>query len=376
MTTPSALRVLLITPDFPPAFGGIQRLLHRITSAMPGSEVQVLTPDAPGARAFDIDSGVTVRRVPVGSSKPIVRNALFNARGVAALGSWKPDVILNGHVVTSPLATLAARRFRVPTVLYVYGKEIAGRPRLAAWGLRRSAAAVAVSEYTKSQLVAAANGREVPPVHVVHPGVDVPQKSERASGDGPFTMLTVGRLRDWYKGHDVVLEAMPRVLERIPDARWIVLGDGRRRAALESRAAELGVAHAVQFRGAVDDAEKERWLADADAFVMPARYPRGEVAGEGFPVVYLEAAAWGLPAIAGNVGGPREAVLHRETGLLVDPESVAEIATALLDLGTNPAFARELGSRARERASSAFTWQSVAGELESLLRQVAGNANA
>lgn len=368
-----ALRVLLVTPDFPPGLGGVQSLLHRITAAMPNADVTVLTPDAPGAAAWDRAAPVRVRRVraPAGPAK--LRSAAFNARGLLALRGLRPDVVLGGHVVVSPLALAAARRYRVPLVLYAYGKEVLGRPGLAAWALRRSAAAVAVSRFTRGLLLEAVGDRPHPPVHVIYPGVEIPAGPPPERPDlahRPFTMVTVGRLRDRYKGHDVVLEALPRVLERLPDARWVVIGDGRQRAELEERAARLGVAHAVSFLGAVPDAEKDARLREADVFVMPARYPEGEVAVEGFAIVYLEAAAWGVPAIAGDVGGPREAVVDGETGLLVDPESPERVAEAILALAQDPARTRRLGAQARRRAESEFTWQHVAAELERLLRHV------
>ncbi|GAA1420974.1 glycosyltransferase family 4 protein [Agrococcus citreus] len=376
-----ALRVLLVTPDYPPAHGGIQSLLHQIAAAMPHASVRVLTPDAPGGAAFDAAARVHgehvhVERVPVPGRASFTRVLAFNLRGLLHLRGWTPDVVLGGHVSTSPLAVAAARAYRVPLVLYAYGKEVQGRPRLAAWALRRSAAAVAVSEYTRDQLLATVRGGAHPPVHVVHPGVAIPadpSPGERASG-APFTLITLGRLRDWYKGHDIVLEALPGVLARIPDTRWVVLGEGRRREALEARAAELGIQHAVRFLGSVTDAEKEAWLQQADAFVMPARYPRGEVAGEGFAIVYLEAAAWGVPSIAGNVGGPREAVVDGVTGLLVDPESVEQVVDAIIELGTKPGVARELGRQARARAEAAFTWPRVAAQLEAILRTACDDA--
>ncbi len=371
------IRVLLVTPEYPPTLGGIQSLLHEITSAMPRASVTVLTPDAPGGAAFDAAAGVRAERVPVRGPTPLARNLAFNLRGLLRLPDWRPDVILNGHVVTTPLAFAASRRYGAPVVVYGYGKEIQGRPRLAAWALRHCAAAVAISQFTRGLLLETVRGRRHAPVHVVHPGVRIPadRAAETVHDDtdgGPFTLVTVGRLRDWYKGHDVILEALPRVLARLPETRWIVVGDGRRRAALEERAVELGVDHAVTFVGAVSDADKNAWLQRADVFVMPARYPKGEVAGEGFAIVYLEAAAWGVPSIAGNVGGPREAVVDGVTGLLVDPESAEQVADAIIQLGQAPERARELGAHARRRAEAEFTWDAVAGDLETILRDVCG----
>ncbi|ERG65094.1 hypothetical protein L332_11670 [Agrococcus pavilionensis RW1] len=366
--------MLLVTPDFPPGVGGVQSVMHRIAAAMPNADVTVLTPDAPGAAAFDRTASVRVRRVRVPAGPPKLRSAAFNARGLFAIRGLRPDVVLSGHIASSPLGIAAARLHRVPFVVYAHGKEVLGHPALAAWALRSSAGAVAVSRFTRGLLLETVGGRPHPPVHVIHPGVEIPpgpapERLERAGR--PFTMVTVGRLRDRYKGHDVVLEALPRVLERLPDARWIVIGDGRQRAELEARAARLGVAHAVSFLGAVPDAEKDAKLREADVFVMPARYPAGEVAVEGFAIVYLEAAAWGVPAIAGDVGGPREAVVDGETSLLVDPESPERIAEAILSLAEDPARRRRLGDRARRRAAAEFTWEHVAGQLERLLRLVA-----
>lgn len=374
MTPPAVgrtLRVLLVTPDYPPAHGGIQRLLHNITSAMPNTEVRVITPQTDGSEAFDNDAGQVVYRVPNPFSRALLRNAAFNASGLLAPRKWRPDVVLNGHVVSGPVAAMIAHRYGVPTVLYTYGKEIAGRPGMAAWSLKRSASAIAVSEYTRDQL-RTASGRGIhSPIHVINPGVQIPAPHTADRADRP-TILTIARLRDWYKGHDMILEALPRVRAAVPTVRWVVVGDGRIRSELEARARQLGLDDAVEFVGGVGDDLKNELLATSHVFAMPSRYPKNEVGGEGFPVVYLEAAAWGLPAVAGNVGGPAEAVLNEVTGLTVDPESPQEIGDALIRLLSDTEFAARLGRSARERTVAQFTWQAVASQLESVLRLAAG----
>jgi phosphatidylinositol alpha-1,6-mannosyltransferase len=234
--------------------------------------------------------------------------------------------------------------------------------------MRTSAGCIAVSSYTRDLVHAAAGDRV--PVHVVHPGVDIPPEPGAADADVP-TILTVSRLRDWYKGHDVVLQALVAVRKAVPTVRWIVLGDGRLREPLAAQAAELGLSDVVEFRGAVNDAERDACLATAHVFAMPSRYPPAEVGGEGFPLVYLEAAAWALPAIAGDAGGPREAVVHEETGLLVDPEDAAAVAAALSRLLTDPGYARKLGLRGRQRASEQFAWAHIGASVEDLLRSYA-----
>lgn len=363
------MRVLLVTPDYPPAHGGIQRLLHRITLAMPNAQTHVLTMHHADSAALDAAQKQPITRLRVPGSRPSVRNALFNAAAILRMPAWKPDVVLNGHVVTGPASAFLARRYGAANVLYTYGKEVAGRPGMTAWTMKHSDAGIAVSEFTRGLIVEACAGQLPAPVAVIHPGVEVPAQPGRKSAQRP-TILTTARLRDWYKGHDKIIEALPEVLKAVPDAQWIVIGEGRIRPELEARAQRLGVSDAVQFLGAVDDAERDKWLATAHVFAMPARYPKDEIGGEGFPVVYLEAAAWGLPAIAGNVGGPREAVLDNQTGLSVDPENSAEVAQALIRLLADPVYAAKLGAQARSRVEQSFRWEHVGTQLEGFLRSI------
>lgn len=361
------LRVLLVTPDYPPSLGGIQRLLHRITLAMPNAELRVLTMQHPDADRFDATQNQKITRVRSVGSKPAVRNAFFNVSAALWASHWRPDVILNGHIVSGPAAAFLAKRHSAANVLYTYGKEVAGRPGMTAWTLRHSDAGVAVSEFTRGLMVEACSGKLPAPVSVIHPGVEVPAQPGSKSATRP-TIVTTARLRDWYKGHDKIIEALPAVLKVVPQAQWVVIGDGRIRSELETRARQLGVGDAVKFIGAVDDAERDRWLAAAHVFAMPARYPKDEIGGEGFPVVYLEAAAWALPAIAGNVGGPREAVLDGQTGLSVDPESSTEIGEALIRLLSDPAYGVALGAKGRLRVEQNFRWEHVGAQLETMLR--------
>ncbi|MEA2157523.1 MAG: phosphatidyl-myo-inositol dimannoside synthase [Solirubrobacteraceae bacterium] len=355
----------MVTPDYPPAVGGIQRLLHRATSALPNAETRVVTLRSDGWREFDRANPQPTRRFPRAPGAAMAANAAFNAQAVTGGLRWRPDVILNGHVVTGPACAALARRYRVPSVVYAYAKEIDGRPGLAGATVRASAGCIAISAYTR-QLVAGVAGERTP-IHVIPPGVDVPPQPGAADAAAP-TIVTVGRLRDSYKGHDVMLDALVAVRRAVPDVRWIVLGDGRLREALAAKATALGLGDAVEFRGAVSDAERDRCLAGAHVFAMPSRYPPAQIGGEGFGIVYLEAAAWGLPAVAGDVGGPRDAVEHEATGLLVDPEDAASVAASLVRLLSDLGYARRLGLRGRERASEQFTWDAIGARVEDVLR--------
>jgi phosphatidylinositol alpha-1,6-mannosyltransferase len=355
-------RLLLVTPDFPPAHGGIQLLMHRLAAHLTEHEPCVVTLGDGASRRFDRASAMRVRRVPAGRRMHRASVGMLNACGVAEALRARPAAVLCGHVVAAPAAMLAGRLTGAPVVQYVHADEFRARPALSARAVRGADATVAVSRYTRGLALdaGAAPGR----VHLIHPGVDLPAGRRAARAQRP-TLLTVARLTE-HKGHDVVLAALPAVRRHVPDVEWVVVGDGPRRAALELAAREHGVADAVRFTGAVEPAERDRWLDRAHAFVMPSRVPAGGVGGEGFGIAFVEAGAHGLPVLAGDRGGACDAVRDGETGLLVDAADPAAVARGLIALLTDADLAARLGAGGMARARE-LAWPRVAGAVEDLL---------
>lgn len=362
-------RLLVITPDFPPAKGGIQTLSHRVVSALRQFEPEVVTLAHPRASTFDSQQPFSVVRVPRIRGMRAATILALNAAAAAVALRRRPDVVLSWHIVVAPAAAIA-RRLGVPFAQYVHAKEIRAKPGLARFALTRADRVVAVSGYTKELAfgAGAAPGRVV----VINPGVDeAAPVSPNRDGDIRPTVLTIARLEDRYKGHDVVLRALPLVRARVPEVRWQIVGDGPLRPALEDRARALGLDGAVQFLGPVNDESRNQKLADADVFCMVSRLPAGGFAGEGFGIVYLEANAYGLPVVAGGVGGATDAVVDGETGILVDPEDHVAVADAIIRLLRDRVTASVMGRNGRLRAAE-FSWAAAAGRLEEELRQLIG----
>jgi phosphatidylinositol alpha-1,6-mannosyltransferase len=353
----------VLTPDFPPSRGGIQLLVHRLVAGMSAFETRVVTLGSEGARQFDATSGLRVRRVSAHGRLGAARNVPLNAVGVLEAIGFRPELTLSAHIVTSPAAALVRRALGARTVQYFYAKEIADKPRLAAFAAAQADAAISISAYTRELLAAA--GARTGSLHMIPPGVDLPSDPTPQPAPRP-TIVTIARLADRYKGHDVLVAALGRVRERVPDVEWVVIGDGPLRPELEALAASQGVADSVRFLGAVSDEERDSWLRRASLLAMPSRLPGAGQAGEGFGIVYLEAGAYGKPVVAGNVAGALDAVLDGESGLLVDPTDPAAVADAIARLLGDEQLAARLGAAGASRARG-LAWPAIAERVQALL---------
>lgn len=361
-------RVLVVTPDFPPAFGGIQRLMHRLVRHFTRVETRVVTLGCEGAEAFDQAEALSTVRTAgdtlIGHSAAI---AALNVRAVAEALRYRPHVVLSSHIFMTP-ATVAIRDLlRTPYVQYLHGREIVIRPRVTRAGLRRAAAAIAVSSYTRR--LALDHGAAVERVHCIPPGIDLNETPPAARRSETPTIITIARLEQRYKGQDVLIRALPLVRSRVPGARLLVVGDGPMRPVYQSLAHSLELDGSVAFAGALDDAARDRALDEAHVFALTSTLPL-DGGGEGFGMVYLEAAAHGLPSVAGNVGGAVDAVAHEKTGLLVDPTDHVAVADALTTLLASSEIAERLGRAGAARARD-FAWPTIARRVEDVLLEVA-----
>jgi len=355
--------VLLVTPDFPPAFGGIQRLMHRLVEHLERVDVRVVTPGGACAERFDRTCGLDVLRVAQSSRfRQAGTIGTLNAAAVLAAVRFRPSVVLSAHINVCPGALVIRRLLRVPYVQYLHGRELVIRPRLTAAGLRGAAAVIAVSSYTEA--LAVAHGAEPQRVHRIPPGVEFPEHSPRARAESP-TVVTIARLEQRYKGLDVLIRSLPLVRSRVPGARLVIVGEGPMQPVYESLARSLELDGGVEFAGGIDDAERDCLLDRAHVFAMPSRLPP-DGGGEGFGIVYLEAAVHGLPSVAGNVAGAVDAVADGETGLLVDPTDHVAVADALTTLLASPETAQRLGRAAADRAR-AYAWPMIARRVEDVL---------
>jgi phosphatidylinositol alpha-1,6-mannosyltransferase len=361
------LRLLALTPVFPPELGGVELLAYRVLGGLRECRVRVACLSRPGAAEFDERDALDIRRprtAVIGGRHSLKR---LNAFALRQALSFRPHVVLNLHVATAPAALVIRRLLRTPVVQYVYAKEFGAFPGLTARAVRSADAVIGISRYSCD--MARAAGAPVQRLHRIPPGVDLPGGARRPR-DPRLTLLTVSRLDEPYKGHDVLLRALPLIRARVPELRWVVIGDGALRPRLERAAAAAGLDEAVSFLGAVSDAERDAWLDRAHVFAMPSRIPENGAGGEGFGMVYLEANARGLPVVAGNVGGAGDAVIDGRTALLVDPCDHRSLSDAITGLLLDPEAAARMG-RAGSLHAQRFAWPAIAGQVEELVAGLA-----
>jgi glycosyltransferase involved in cell wall biosynthesis len=192
----------------------------------------------------------------------------------------------------------------------------------------------------------------------------VPAAFDRSAPAGTWTLGTVALFRP-RKGAEVLLESLAALRSCGVDVRLRAVG-GFETLAYET--AILGLADRLGLRGAIDwvgftrnvDAE----LAKIDLFVLPSLF------GEGLPMVVLEAMAAGLPVVATRVEGVPEAVVHRETGLLVDPESVSQLASAIRQFTSGEVDYAAMSRNGRERHTALFSDVAMARKVASVYRDV------
>jgi phosphatidyl-myo-inositol dimannoside synthase len=338
------VRTLLVTRNFPPLVGGMERLNQHICESLARhGEVALVGPR--GCTAF-VPRAVRVFEVPHRPLPRFIAGAFAGAWRMAK--SFAPDRILAGSGLAAPQARLAARRARAPYAVYVHGLDVVvAHPVYQRLWLPAIRAADRILVNSRNT-AALAQARGVPRdrIHIVTPGTEIfdapaPLRAEeRASlglGDGPV-LLSVGRLTERKGLAEFVRDALPALVAARPGLQLVVIGSDANdavaaarisgRARILAEAERAGVARHVQLRGVVEDVTLDALYRHADAHIVPVRDLPGDV--EGFGMVALEAAARGVPTLGYAVGGVPDAVEHGVTGALVAPDDAHALSNVTL----------------------------------------------
>jgi glycosyltransferase involved in cell wall biosynthesis len=343
-----SLNILYLVPDLLGPPSGIARYCRMICQALTESKHQltiIALHDKTGAQ----NTGKSTFSGAEYSACEGQR-ALFVRRALRAL-RHKPGLIFVGHPHFAHLGWLLKRLSEARQVSFIYGID-AWEPLSFARcrALNASDRIISISRFTAKR-AGEVNG--VPPekVRILYNCFDpgLCPKSTFDGANGNLSLLTVARisLREQYKGHDVVIRALPKLLKRFPNLVYDIVGDGDGRSFLEALAVELNVAHAVHFHGVVSEQQLIEHYQNTSVFVMPSRF-------EGFGFVFLEAMAYGKSVVAGNEDASVEVVHNAETGFTVAPQSTTEVSNAIEMLLSNEQLRQSMGEKGRELVENEF----------------------
>ena len=376
---------VILIMDFDHRVGGAQEHTHRIAEHLfgLGERIVVMAPTSPRAASFDAACRYPVIRFELpkavrGGRLPrrCVRLAKAMRAFVRTAKGVRPDYLIWAIWGPNPGVgiVLCALALRVPFFLFAHGRELsaAGGWRLLRRLTVRAATGVfCVSDLMRSRALLAG----APPERAVTvpPGLDVAEVDayRRRARPGRFprvaaafpagapAVLSVCRLARG-KGVDRMIDAMAKIAAAVPGTRYAVIGPGPEADALQRRAAESAAAGSITFLGAVTGDEKFAFYERCDVFAMPSE-------DEGFGIVFLEAGGFGKPVVGGRTAPPTDAVLHEQTGTLVDPRDAEAVADAVIGLLRDPHEARRLGANGERRVREELNWRAIARKVRNIV---------
>lgn len=377
---------LLVTNDFPPKIGGIQSYLWELWRRLPPEDVTVLTTPHVDSDLFDREQPFRIVR----TREPVLLPNPILARRVRRLANEVGARV----VVIDPAVPLGVigPSLGIPYAAVLHGAEVTvpgrlpGTKQILSRVLREASLLISAGRYAETEARHAE--RNLPPVVQVPPGVDIERFNplpaiEKAStrarlglpAAGPL-VLSVSRLVP-RKGMDVLIEACARLNSsgRHKGLTLAIAGAGRDKVRLEHLVEKLGAP--VHMMGRVPGVDLPSLYACADVFALCCRSRWGGLEQEGFGIVFLEAAAAGVTAVAGDSGGAAEAVSDGETGLVVhDPTDPGAVSSAIDRLLSDPSLAARQGQAARARAESEYSYDVLAAHLADALDKLSGTADA
>lgn len=340
-------------------------------SHWPAHAITVIAPAEPETAAFDSRQPYRIIRVPYPRRLPKVRMPalwlLLAVRCVRECLRGGVRLVHFQHVFENGFLGPVLRAAGIPYWIHTYAEELVLARRypflrqLVSVVLRNASGVTTISNFSRELLGCFGYKGEC---LLVHPGVNAetfqqPQRLTLPLPEGQ-RLLTVGRLME-RKGHDRTMQALAELATEFPDLRYVIAGVGPEEGRLRRLAQQLGVTDRVDFVGLCSDDQVVALMQTSTIFVHPNRTTAtGDV--EGFGIVFLEAAAAGLPAVGGRSGGSVDAVKDGVTGFLVDGDNVTELTEKLRELLHSAALRQKFGQAGRELAGH-FRWQSAAEKV-------------
>ncbi len=377
--------VLLLTENFPPIEGGSGRWFWELYSRLPKDNVTIVTHDLEGGCKFDKSHDLHVIRTPLANPEWGIKSIsglrfyFANVRKLVKLVKQHSiDEIHCGRVIHEGVTAWIVKLLTgTPYRCFVHGEDVetaatSREQSLLVKQVCKHAASLICNSYNSQRLVASLGFSDTDKCDVLHPGVDTstfkpaPANNEIRQRFGwakeSLVLLTVGRLQK-RKGQDFLIEAMPRLLEKIPQLQYVIVGRGDELENLRHLVEKHKLQENVFIHTNFDDTDLINAYQQCNVFILPNRTIQNDI--EGFGMVLVEAQACGKPVIAGDSGGTSETLQVGETGFIIDCSSPQAIETALPIALKNCALLQN--NNISTHAQHMFSWETHKEKFVSLL---------
>lgn len=373
-------KTLIITLEFPPQVGGIATYVDQLSSQLDSEKTIVLAPKNIHAKEWDKKQKYKIyRKNHFWFLWPRWFRLLWQVFWLCR--KEKIEFILVHQVLpVGYIAMIMKKLLKVPFIVFSHGTDItyATRSKRKTRLLRK---VIQKSEkvFFNSQSLRERFLRAVPELEektaVIYPCPDTdfltrPDKDEldllraQLALEGKKVMLTVSRI-DEGKGITHIARLLPDILKKEPNVVWLLIGDGPKRPMIMADIQKHNLQNVVRYLGAIPHDELKKYYYLADLFVLLTHPDEGRE--EGLGLVFLEAAACGLPAVAGRSGGVEEAVIHSQTGLVVDVYQQLTVVSAIAELLEHTDYRQKLGAFAQERIKTDFNWVNQLNKIDEYL---------
>jgi phosphatidylinositol alpha-1,6-mannosyltransferase len=374
-------RILCITNDFGPRAGGIETFIIGLIERAPFGSFIVYTSAQGDTFSYDQEwlkrYGVEVIR----DKSKILLPSLRVARAVRSIARERGvEKVLFGAAAPLGLLAHSLRRAGVRKIVALtHGHEVWWAKLWPfSWAMRRIGSGVDtltyLGEFTKKAISRALKDSDTSAMVRIAPGIDTDHFAPDATAaelkrdldlEGKRVIVSVGRLVH-RKGQDTLVEALPFILKKNPEAHLLFVGVGPHLEYIHKRAIQLEVLEHISFVGRVQYAELPRFISVGEVFAMPSRSRLAGLEVEGLGIVYLEASACELPVVGGLSGGAPDAVLEGETGYSVDGLKAVEVADAINRLLADPELAKAMGKRGRQWIIDEWEWRHWSARFNAL----------
>ena len=373
-------KILLVTNDLGPRAGGIESFVLGLLERVEPNTVVILTSKQKNSDPFDQDllkkyGAVVIRD----RSKILLPTPRTTHKAIKILKKYHATTVWFG--AAAPLALMAKRLRKAGAaniVALTHGHEVwwAKLPvfRSAIAKISRDVDTLTyLGDFTKNAMLPVIS--DAYKLVKIAPGIDVKHFSpseidlkliEKYRLQNRRVIVSVGRLVH-RKGQDKLIEAMPKVLKRYPEALLLLVGQGPIKSMLEKLIRHYGLENHVIFTGRIQFEDLPKYIQLGEIFAMPSRDRFFGLEVEGLGIVYLEASACGVPVIVGKSGGAPDAVIENKTGLTVDGTNPKEIAEAICQLLSDKKLAKQMGDEGRKWVVENWRWEIWSDKFNKLL---------